>query len=122
MGAEVITFSRHSKGVHIPVFVTHDQEGKYVRIPQGLLQKKRDEGWFDYSRRLWVGVYEANARDDIRLTVHLKLSEADRMLHELNTWAFCAKMVDGGVLWQAVEERLAGLSIHGIRFKLDLAE
>lgn len=119
--ADIIPLGKVNKRQRIPVIVTHDTHG-YVRIPPSLLFRDHDEAWFQYCHRLWVGVYEANGRDDIQLTVHLKLSDSDRMIHELNQWAFYAGRIDGGMHIPRVNERLAGLMIHGVKFKLDLGE
>ncbi len=121
---EVISFGRHSKHSNVPVVLTHDQDGRYVSIPEGLRFKRHNETWLEYCARLWRGVYEANGRDDIKITVHLKITESDRMLHELNQWAFWSRRVDGGSknLDALVNNRLAVLQIHGINFKMDLVE
>ena len=122
MSAQVISFGRHAKNSSIPVMLTHDQEGRCVSIPEGLRFRKHNESWLEYCRRLWRGVYEANGRDDIKITVHLKITESDRMLHELNQWAFWSRRVDGGSneLDAFVDSRLKGLSLHGIKFEMDL--
>ena len=122
MIAEIYSFKKHGVTERIPVFITHDQQPGRVIISKGLMFKSNDETWLNYCSRLWRGVYEENYRDDIKLTVHLKISESDRMMMEINQWAFYASRIDGGALIDEVNRRLDNVKIHGILFKFDLPE
>lgn len=123
MTAQILPFNKNIKpGGRIPVVITFENDNhRLARIPESLKYRGKDELWFEYCRRLWIGVYEANGSDLIKLTVHLNIKDADRMMQEINQWAFYAKQIDGGALYDAVENRLANLSIHNVKFKLDLA-
>lgn len=120
--AEVYSFKKHGEIERIPVMVTHDQPPGRVRISPGLLFKRGDETWMNFCSKLWIGVYEENGTDRIKLTVHLKLSECDRMMLELKQWAFYASRIDQGALIEVVQERVNNLELHGIRFAFDLPE
>jgi len=122
MAAEIYSFKRHGNIERFPVLVTHDQQPGRCFISKGLMLKSTDETWMNFCSRLWRGVYEENARDDIKLTVHLKLSESDRMMMELNQWAFYASRIDAGALIDEVNRRLDKVEIHGILFKFDIPE
>lgn len=122
MSAEIYSFKKHGVTERIPVFITHDQQPGRVIISKGLMFKSVDESWLNYCSRLWRGVYEENYRDNIKITVHLKISESDRMMMELNQWAFYASRIDAGALIDEVNRRFSNIEIHGILFKFDLPE
>jgi hypothetical protein len=49
-----------------------------VRISEELRFKKVGESWKDYCERLWIGCWEQNGTDTIKLTLHLgELAEAE---------------------------------------------
>lgn len=122
MSAEIYSFKKHGYIERIPVLVTHDQKPGRCFVSKGLMLKSMDEAWINFCSRLWRGVYEENARDDINLTVHLKLSESHRMMMELNQWALYASRIDAGALIDEVNRRLDNVEIHGIKFKFDIPE
>jgi len=123
--AQVFTLKKHGRIERIPVFVTHDKAPGSVHISKGLQFKAVDESWLDYCRRLWIGTWEENGTDMIKLTVHLKLSESHRMMNELNRWYGMVQLLnkaEGGIMTDLIEERMGNLEIHGVRFKFDAPE
>ena len=122
MSAEIYSFKKHAKVERTKILITHDQPAGRVRIPDALTWKKSDESWKDFCGKLWMGAYENNGTDMIKLTVHLKLSESDRFMYELNQWASYAMMFDAGALYEEVNRRLEKVELHGVLFKFDLPE
>lgn len=123
MSAEVYEFSRAAKVHRRPLLITFNSEKhRCLTIPDALRYIEAGETWMEYSNRLWLGVYYATGDDTFEMTVHLKLSESHRLIHELKQWAFYASRIDGGALIEPVAEEIKKLRLHGVRFAFDVPE
>lgn len=104
------------------MFITHDSDGRCIRIPAELAGKPRNLKWMDYCHKLWHAVHKTNGRDDIKITLHVKYTELEGIMQELENWHKIALKIDNGALKQEADRRLKNIEMHGITINCDAPE